>query len=207
MAHAEAGRYARALQRFEEVYAETRRAAVLVNIATMQARLGRLLAAAETYRRFLATEPAPELRARVAEALAIVEGRMGRLRVEVAPPPANVASLSVEIDGRVVAPDASGAVGVDPGPHAVRVRDGERVIARGQVTVGEGESRDVRLPALALAAPSAPGEEPGEGFDWGLAGAVIGIVAAALLGVGVAVGVYAWDASRPIGGNGGVIEL
>lgn len=205
MAHAEAGRHARALQLFEEVHARTGRDAVLVNIATMQARLGQLRAAAETYRRFLDTEPEQALRERIAQALAVVESRMGRLDVEIRPPPVAPDAVRIEVDGRVVEPDARGVLRIDPGLHAVTASEDGRVVARGQVTVGEGESTTVQLHVLR---PAASVPDPVEDtFDWGVAAAVITCVAAVLIGVGIGVGVYAWDAQQPIGGNGGVIDL
>ncbi|MCZ7677896.1 MAG: hypothetical protein M5U28_03585 [Sandaracinaceae bacterium] len=175
-----------------------------MNLAGAQVQTGRLVAGAESYRRFLSEARRgreARYRRQAQQALAEVEPRLGRLIVRVE----GVGEEdTILLDGVELARAALGVgVPVDPGRRTLVVRRGEADRAREIVTVAEGEEREVTLRAVALRVPAAVADrtsapaaalrgdpEPGAagGDD---SGVVIGIAVSVgvLVAAGVAIGV------------------
>jgi hypothetical protein len=139
---------------FERAYQLAPRPRVLLNLAGAQVHTGRLLAAAEGYRRFLALaadDPSIDatLRDGAENALREVERRLPLVRYEVE----GIGETDqVLLDGNAVAAPAESPV--DPGRHRISVvRDGEE-IASETFTAAEGERMEV-----ALSVPSPPAHQ------------------------------------------------
>lgn len=204
LAAARGGRWDEARQRFERSYEIAPRPTTLLNLAGAQVQTGRLVAGAESYRRFLSEARRgreARYRRQAQQALAEVEPRLGRLIVRVE----GVGEEdTILLDGVELARAALGVgVPVDPGRRTLVVRRGEADRAREIVTVAEGEEREVTLRAVALRVPAAVADrtsapaaalrgdpEPGAagGDD---SGVVIGIAVSVgvLVAAGVAIGV------------------
>ncbi|MFK7988891.1 MAG: tetratricopeptide repeat protein [Sandaracinaceae bacterium] len=171
-----------AREAFQRGYDVAPFAPIVYNLATAQAETGRLVAAAENYRRFLrrcSTAESPDTRADATELLGQLEPRIARARVEVA---GLGASDVVELDDVALnRAMLSAPIPVDPGAHVLRVlRRGEEVgLTPFRVAEGGHES-------VALTVPEdegAPREDTGSG-DGGIDG---GVLAAVLVVVGLAV--------------------
>lgn len=204
LAAARDGRWDEARQRFERSYEIAPRPTTLLNLAGAQVQTGRLVAGAESYRRFLAEARRgreARYRRQAQQALAEVEPRLGRLIVRVE---GLEEADTVLLDGVELARAAIGVgVPVDPGRRTLAVRRGDADRAREVVTVAEGEQREVTLRAVALRVPataadrtSAPaaalrGDPEADAAGGDDTGVVIGITVAVgvLVAAGVAVGV------------------
>lgn len=157
-------------------------APIVYNLATAQAETGRLVAAAENYRRFLrrcSTAESPDNRDDATELLGQIEPRIARARVDIAGlGESDVVELDEVALNRAM---LSAPIPVDPGAHGLRVvRRGEEVGST-QFRVAEGGHESV-----ALEIPEdqgAPSEDTGSG-DGGIDG---GVLAAVLVVVGLAV--------------------
>ncbi len=165
VAAAQEQRWEDAFRAFQRAYAVSPRMSILLNLAAAQAETGRLVGAAESYRRFLAgAQSGPEARYRetAQEALAEIEAR--------------TPALVIAVDGlapgdEVVLDDAAlsaGALGlelpVDPGAHRVLVRRDGTPVAHADVTVAERERREV---TMSVEAPMAGEEAPARGEEDG----------------------------------------
>ena len=146
-------RWSDALAAFEKAYGLSPRPVVLINLAGVQVRTGRLIEATKNYRRILSDPPSADttaFRKAAADVLPSLEARIPRIRLR---PTGLAPSDIVEIDGQ---PLGAGAIGaertLDPGEHTLIVaRDGtER--ARVLFALAESERRDIALP---LPAPTA----------------------------------------------------
>lgn len=204
LAAARDGRWDEARQRFERSYEIAPRPTTLLNLAGAQVQTGRLVAGAESYRRFLAEARRgreARYRRQAQQALAEVEPRLGRLVVRVE---GLEEGDTVVLDGVELARAAIGVgVPVDPGRRTLSLRRGDADRAREVVTVAEGEQREVTLRAVALRVPataadrtSAPaaalrGDPEADAAGGDDTGVVIGITVAVgvLVAAGVAVGV------------------
>lgn len=204
LAAAREGRWDEARQRFERSYEIAPRPTTLLNLAGAQVQTGRLVAGAESYRRFLSEARRgreARYRRQAQQALAEVEPRLGRLIVRVE----GVGEEdTILLDGVELARAALGVgVPVDPGRRTLVVRRGDADRAREVVTVAEGEEREVTLRAVALRVPataadrsSAPaaalrGDPEPSAAGGDDSGVVIGIAVSVgvLVAAGVAIGV------------------
>ncbi len=204
LAAAREGRWDEARQRFERSYEIAPRPTTLLNLAGAQVQTGRLVAGAESYRRFLSEARRgreARYRRQAQQALAEVEARLGRVIVRVE----GVGEEdTILLDGVELARAALGVgVPVDPGRRTLVVRRGEADRAREVVTVAEGEEREVTLRAVALRVPataadrtSAPaaalrGDPEPSAAGGDDSGVVIGIAVSVgvLVAAGVAIGV------------------
>ena len=141
-------RLADAQAAFERSYALSQREVTLLNLAVVLAESGKLVAAIEAYRRFLARADGA-LEARHGDnartALAALEARVSNVTITVR---AIRPTDEVRIDDTVIAHEGLGLeLPVDPGTHSVEVRRGRRSCARRAIRVAEGARADVELDA------------------------------------------------------------
>jgi hypothetical protein len=141
-------RLADAQAAFERSYALSQREVTLLNLAVVLAESGKLVAAVEAYRRFLArADGAIEARHgdNARTALAALEARLSNVTITVR---AIRPTDEVRIDDTVIAHEGLGLeLPVDPGTHSVEVRRGRRSCARRAIRVAEGARADVELDA------------------------------------------------------------
>ncbi|WP_437594199.1 tetratricopeptide repeat protein [Sorangium sp. So ce1000] len=167
--------------RFEEAIDLLGRAEALVHapthlllIARAQARLGRLVAAKETYLRIVREElppaaPSPFKRAQqdAREELAAIEPRIASLRIALEG--AAGRKIGVKLDGQPVADALLGVHRpIDPGNHVVTVvPPGLAPIEQG-LTIGDGERKELKIPVPEGPAvvPPPGGSVEGQG-TWG----------------------------------------
>lgn len=208
------GRWEEARDAFERSLAIVERPSTLLNLAGAQAQTGRLVAAAESYRRFLQRDDVERYRAEAESALHAVEARIARL---------TIATVGVDdgdevrLDEAVLAHDALQApVAVDPGRHVVSVQRDGADLARQEIALGEGEARTVAievaprvvaaLPVAVAVAPDAtaldaPRDEGGGDDTWIWVGVGIGAVVAIGVAVGIAVAVTSSESGPLYEGN------
>jgi hypothetical protein len=206
-----AQRYAEALQAFSQAYALVPQPQLLLNLAGAQVLTGRLVAGAESYRRFLhdaAQGPAEVYRADAERALAEAERRTPRVSLR-------VAGLSggerITLDGVVLERASLGEpLRVDPGGHTVLVvRDGAEV-GRVAFALAEGETRDVQIRArpavFRMQTPRDSRERPAQRthagpspWPWIGVGAVV-VTAAAVIGLAIVL-------SEPVAGDSAPINV
>lgn len=189
----EAGRYDQACPSIEHSYELDPRPGVLFTLAECQAKRGRIAAAVERYREYLALYDAlPRAkkklqtnRPKTARAeLAALTPQVPKLVLELAPGVPRGAV--VERDGRVVAAEALGtSIPVDPGDHVIRLSVPGGPLSEIHVKLARGESRSVVLAPPPPPAISPPGHEARRGTSArrvsafvtggaGLAGLVLG---------------------------------
>ena len=150
---ADAGRWADALDRFEEVARARPTPHVLFHIAACNDRLGRLQEAALGYRRArdAAVGVAPDVSATAEVRLAALEARMPRILVFL---DGAVEGVSLLVDG--AAADAATPVRVDPGPHVVVALRKGVPVAAAALSALERQTRVVKLRIY----PAAPARGP-----------------------------------------------
>ncbi len=153
VAAAREARWEDALAAFERSYAIAPRASTRLNLAGAQVQLGRLVAAAESYRATIADAGSGardrRIRDQATEALAALEPRLAHVTIE-------IAALR---DGDVVRVDheevASAILGVatpmNPGAHEIEVERAGAIVGRRHVELAEGERATVAV-ALAMSA-------------------------------------------------------
>lgn len=148
--HGGADRWIEALTDFERSYAIVPIPVTLLNLAGAQAELGRVVAATESYRRFLAeasTGRARRYRARAQTALAAAEARVAHLTLTL---DGLLAEDTLAVDGHELSRAMIGvAMPLDPGEHLVSVlRDGDAVAEHGATLVsGARETLLLWVPA------------------------------------------------------------
>jgi len=226
IAAARAGRWEDAHRSFARVYALVPTPSALLNLAGAQARTARLVAAAESYRRFLREALGPELesqRAAARAALAETQARTPhvRIRAEGLGP-----EDAVDVDGEPLSRASLGApLPIDPGAHTARIRRGAVEVAHAEWSSAERDTREVRLRAPEERSPGRPPQSraparsaaitatPARDDDtegsllaspwlWIVTGVVI---AAGAVSVGIAID--AGDAPEPYSGNLGRMEV
>lgn len=149
---AEGGKWEEARERFERSLALKRASLTLYNLGVAQQETGKLSAAVETFRAFLAqpveaaTQP---FVAPVRGALPKLEARVGHVAVTVRP--AGLKGLTVRIDGREV-PPAEGSWMVDPGAHEITAGAPGLGEVREATTIAEGGSSALTLSLTPAAA-------------------------------------------------------
>ena len=187
-------RWMEAREAFQRAFDVAPFAQIVYNLATAQAQTGRLVEAAENYRRFLRrcqSEQMPDLRSDAQQLLTSVVPRIGRLTLRVNHFETEVDRLT--LDGAPLQAAILGTeIPINPGQHEVRVvRRGEELESR-SFAVGEGETATVELSVEEYVGPSpeelaqggGPGTETSSGPDVGL---IVGVT----VGVAVALGAVA----------------
>jgi hypothetical protein len=182
----EAGRYAEACPELRESQSLDPANGTLLALAMCHEAIGRTATAwreFQTARAESARTGRPDRVTLTAERLRVLEPKLSRLTVSVAPD----APVEVRLDGDVLGRDAWGKpLAVDPGDHRVEASRGGAPLYTRRVTVGaDGDCVAVVVPDLAeTAEPS--GASDGRRVGWALAGSGV-----ALLGVGAFFGVRA----------------
>ncbi|WP_437290898.1 PEGA domain-containing protein [Sorangium sp. So ce406] len=148
---------AAALARFHAVASVRRTPQVLFNIAECEARLGKLVSALGNYRIAAAAaagDPrANDVTANVGARIEDLEQRTPKLAIRRGQ---GALTATILLDGAALgAAEMSADIPVDPGPHVVSARIGDREVARETVTLAEGEEKTVEV---AIAEP--PAEPP-----------------------------------------------
>jgi len=166
LASARRGDWEDALRDFERSYAVAAVPTTLLNLAGAQVETGRLIAGAESYRRFLSEATAgraAQYRGQAEEALESVEGRIPQVRIDA---PGFVRSDEIRVDD---GPVSSGVVGIplplDPGEHHVVLRRRGSDVASATFTLAEGQTHNVRL-VIRDASGSLPAVEDGEDGEY-----------------------------------------
>lgn len=216
---ARAGEWQSALELFERSYAIVPRDSTLLNLAGAQAQTGQLVAATESYRRFLAEAEgrARRYRPQAEAALAELEPRLAHLVIR-------VDGLRdgdvVQLGDRELAAAVLGVdLPVDPGRHTLAVRRGEETVAERALALAEGEAREVTLDAAVslevAAAPADPAAEapdaafepdpPSDGGDDGavIIGVSVGVAAAVAIAATIVTVVLVDQAAQPYQGSVG----
>jgi hypothetical protein len=160
---AEAGNWAAASERYARSLALKRAAITLYSLGISQKNTGKLVEALVNLRAFLSEPSVPATQpyeAPARAAIAEIEPRIGRVRIDVVPP--GVPGAVITIDGVSVPPAAYGMDRpIDPGDHLLvgtapdhdpthmrlRVREGSRQ----QVTVNLARSQSMLLPVSLIA--------------------------------------------------------
>ncbi|WP_437692622.1 PEGA domain-containing protein [Sorangium sp. So ce176] len=158
---------AAALARFHAVADVRRTPQVLFNIAECEARLGKLVSALGNYRIAAAAaagDPrANDVTANVGARIEDLEQRTPKLAIRRGQ---GALTATILLDGAALgAAELSADIPVDPGPHVVSARIGDREVVRETVTLAEGEERTVEVaitepPAEPLPAARAPEPPP-----------------------------------------------
>ncbi|WP_437738128.1 hypothetical protein [Sorangium sp. So ce1335] len=167
--------------RFDEAIDLLGRAEALVHapthlllIARAQARLGRLVAAKETYLRIVREElpptaPAPFKRAQqdAREELAAVEPRIASLRIALEG--AGGRKISVKLDGQPVADALLGVHRpIDPGNHVIVVSPPGLAPIEQTTTLADGERKELKIPIPESPVAASPPDGAGAGQGaWG----------------------------------------
>lgn len=187
---AEQGRLDDAIAAFERSYALSPRDATLFNLAQVQERDGRLVAALESYRRFLARADADLLARhgqRARDAIATLIPRIARVEITVfglAP------GDTIRLDGAPLSRESLGLdLPVDPGTHEVAVLRDDRTCAASTITLRDGARRAIELrvacPARVVeVVPTSPppADDPTPWIALGVGGGVL-VVGAVVLGM------------------------
>ncbi|UJR81103.1 hypothetical protein [Sandaracinus amylolyticus] len=216
---ARARRWPEARGAFERSYALYPRPITLMNLAGAQRQTGRLVAASESYRRFLRDASERERR----DYGAAIESALGGIDAQIAHATLRIEGLDpgdrVQLDGEALDPRALGTeIALDPGEHRVVIARTEQTLLDHPFTLREGERTEVALevprvvarvvvpePAVVAQTAVAPPvttepdlhTEPPSGDDptpWIVVGVGAGVVA---IGVAILVGVLVAE------GNGG----
>lgn len=144
--HGGAGRWTEALADFERSYAIVAIPVTLLNLAGAQAELGQVVAATESYRRFLAEATrgrARRYRSRAQASLAAAEARVAHLTLAIVDLGSGD-TLAVD-DDEVSRAMVGVAMPLDPGDHVVQVlRDGEPVVEE-RLTLADGAEQSLAM--------------------------------------------------------------
>lgn len=198
LAAARDNRWEEAYDRFTRSYALAPRASTLLNLAGAQVQTGRLVAASESYRRFL--DEATDARSRryrpqVERALTELEPRLAHLTLRIT---GLVDGDRVTVGETELPPAALGEeLPVDPGERAIVVTRGEEEVLRESVDLGEGERQTLTLAIrvrLAVNPEGPSGLEVDEGAlraDGGSGGDDTGLIVGVVVGVGAALAIAA----------------
>lgn len=211
---AQAGELDQAIARFERSYALSPRDATLLNLAQVQERAGRVVAAIDSYRRFLARAE-PEMLERhgdrARESIESLSPQVGRLEVVVF---GARSSDEILLDGAPLARESLGLdLPVDPGRHEVSVRRGEARCGSEAREVAPGGRATIELRVFCAAVVSTPGAGQGPGGSGGggddptpfiALGIAGGVVVAGAIIVGVVLSMPAPAGPEPFVGNVGM---
>ncbi|WP_437737251.1 PEGA domain-containing protein [Sorangium sp. So ce1335] len=153
---------AAALARFHAVASVRRTPQVLFNIAECEERLGRLVSALGNYRiAAAAAEGDPRAKDVTANVGARIEGLELRIPKLAIRRGQGALTATILLDGSALgAAQMSADIPVDPGPHVVSARIGDREVVRETVTLEEGDAKTVEVaitePPTAPAAVASP---------------------------------------------------
>jgi hypothetical protein len=146
-AFAEKGQWDEARVRFERSLKLKHSSLTLYSLGVAQRQTGRLIEARRSFEAFLAEPSSPATRPfekPAREAVAELDKRIARVRFEINP--AGVPSLTVELDGVPVAPEAlNEPKAVNPGAHSVTASAAGYKTATLRVSASEGEQVVARL--------------------------------------------------------------
>jgi hypothetical protein len=137
-----------AREAFERAYHLSARPVVLINLAAAEVHTGRLKEAANSYRRILQGDSAPEtsqFRKAAADVLPSLEARIPRIRLHTS----GLGGTDIlEIDGAEIPSEQIEEPHlVDPGPHVVAIKRSGAERLRVSFSVAEGESHEISIPA------------------------------------------------------------
>lgn len=140
------GRWSIAHDRFKASYDLAPRVLTLFNLAGAQAQTGRLVEAAESYRRFLRETTDgryPELRTDATTQLDTLEKQVAQVTLDIA----NIDTADVIAIDDIEFPHAAlrEPLPMNPGPHVARVRRGDVMIATKPITLGPGAAESIRI--------------------------------------------------------------
>jgi hypothetical protein len=140
-----------ALEKFQRSYEIAPRTMTLINLAGAQVNTGRLVAASESYRRFLretTDSTQAKLRTAAAKMLQSLEERIAYAQIRVS----GLAPMDkLKLDSDEFSRASLGeAVPMDPGPHMLTVERNGRNVAQRRFTIAEGQTQEINF-----AAPSA----------------------------------------------------
>jgi hypothetical protein len=140
------GRWSVAHDRFKASYDLAPRVLTLFNLAGAQGQTGRLVEAAESYRRFLRETTDgryPDLRNDATVALETLEKQIAQVTLDIA----NVDPGDVIAIDDVEFPQSSlrEPIPMNPGPHVTRVRRNDVLIATKSITLSPGSAESVRI--------------------------------------------------------------
>lgn len=157
------GHWSIAFDRFKASYELAPRVLTLFNLAGAQGQTGRLIEAAESYRRFLgetADGRYPEFRTVATNQLELLDKQIAQVVLDVT----NIESGDVIAIDEIEFPHVALREGIpmNPGPHVARVQRGAKVIATRTLTLAAGAAESVRieLPAKQLDLEVHPPAEP-----------------------------------------------
>lgn len=165
------GRWSLAHERFKASYDLAPRVLTLFNLAGSQAQTGRMVEAAESYRRFLRETTDgryPELRTDATTQLELLEKQIGQVTLEIT----NLDPGDVVAIDDIEFPQAAlrEPIPMNPGPHTARIKRGDVAVATRAINVapGAGESVHIELPAkkvdLTARDPGPPSGSPALNF-------------------------------------------
>ncbi len=140
------GRWSVAHDRFKASYDLAPRVLTLFNLAGAQAQTGRLVEAAESYRRFLRETTDgryPELRTDATTQLDTLEKQVAQVTLDIA----NVDPADVIAIDDIEFPQSAlrEPIPLNPGPHVTRVRRADAVIASKSITLSPGSAESIRI--------------------------------------------------------------
>jgi hypothetical protein len=140
------GRWSIAFDRFKASYEVAPRPQTLYNLAGAQGQTGRLVEAAENYRRFLretADGRYADLRSVATEQLELLDKQIAQLTLDVPNiEPGDVIAIDdIELPQAVLRQ----AIPVNPGPHIARVQRGAKVVATRTLALAAGAAESVRI--------------------------------------------------------------
>jgi hypothetical protein len=140
------GRWSIAFDRFKASYEIAPRPQTLFNLAYAEGQTGRLVEAAENYRRFLrdtADGRFAELRTEASDQLELLDKQVAQLTLDVG----NLEPGDVIAIDDVEFPQAAlhQAIPINPGPHIARVQRGAKLIATRTLALAAGAAESVRI--------------------------------------------------------------
>lgn len=140
------GQLSLAYDRFKASYELAPRVLTLYNLAGAQGRTGRLVEAAETYRKFLhdtGDGRYPELRTEAENQLELLDKQIAHLTLDLT----NLDPTDVIAIDEVEFPQAAlhEAIPINPGSHAARIQRGPAVLATRTVTLTSGAAETVHI--------------------------------------------------------------
>ncbi|EYF02821.1 Hypothetical protein CAP_6556 [Chondromyces apiculatus DSM 436] len=153
---------AAALGKFQEVARVKRTPQVLFNIGECEERLGKLVSALGNYRLAAAAaegdKKAQEVQNRVGERVTALEERIPKLNVRRG---TGAETAAIYIDGVEIGPsELASEVPVDPGPHVISARVGDKEPFKETVTLAERDAKTVDVTIEVEAPPPPPEEKP-----------------------------------------------
>jgi hypothetical protein len=140
------GRWSVAHDRFKASYELAPRVLTLFNLAGAQAQTGRLVEAAESYRRFLRETTDgryPEFRADATTQLDALEKQVAQVTLDVT----NVDAADVIMVDEIEYPHAAirEPIPMNPGPHVARIKRGDALVGSKSITLSPGAAETVRI--------------------------------------------------------------